>query len=140
MPDTDYTKPLPTPDADSYAFWESCRSHALRLQKCGNCGFVRYYPGPICTECSSFEYEWTEMSGTGRVYTYSEIFRPASDAFIDDVPYIYAVVELDEGPMMPTNLVEVRGDDVVVGMSVEVVYDDVTPEITLPKFRPVARS
>jgi uncharacterized OB-fold protein len=133
---TDYSKPLPVIDADNEEMWASAKRHALALQRCSDCGFVRYPPGPICTECASLEFSWEPIGGGGSVYTWTEINRAPSDAFAADVPYVYAVVELDEGPMMPTNLVEVGAADVEIGMRVELSYDDVTDEVTLPKFRP----
>ncbi|MFT3866708.1 MAG: OB-fold domain-containing protein [Solirubrobacterales bacterium] len=133
---SDHAKPLPFFDADNLPFWESCREHAMRLQECAECGFLRYYPGPVCPECSSRECRWAAVAGTGTVYTFSVVERPASPAFAADVPYVYAVVELDEGPMMPTNVVDVDPAEVTIGMRVEIAYRDVTPEVTLPAFRP----
>jgi uncharacterized OB-fold protein len=129
-------RPLPVIDDDSRPFWESCRAHAMKLQRCRRCGRVRYYPSAICDGCSSFDFDWLPMSGRGTIYTFTVMHRPALPAFASEVPYVYAVVELEEGPMMPTNIVNAAADEVRIGMHVEVVYDDVSPEVTLPKFQP----
>ena len=129
-----YAKPLPHIDADNREFWDSCKRHAMRLQQCAECGYWRYAPSPVCHCCSSFEHEWKPVSGRGTVYSFSVVHRAPSAAFADDIPYVYAVVELEEGPMMPTNLVGTPTESVRIGMPVCLSYDDVTDEVTLPKF------
>ena len=130
------SKPLPIIDEDNEEFWASCKRREMRLQQCSDCGYWRYYPTPVCHQCGSFNHEWKKVSGRGTVYTYSVVYRPASPAFAEDVPYVYAVVELQEGPMMPTNVVGIEPEKVEIGMPVKVTYDDVTDEVTLPKFEP----
>ena len=137
---TTYDKPLPIIDEDNKEFWESCKRHEMRLQRCRACGYWRYYPSPVCHTCDSFDAEWAKVSGFGTVHTYSIIYRAPSVAFARDVPYAYAIVELDEGPMMPTNIVGIDPEKVRIGMRVQVTYDDVTPEVTLPKFRPAGKA
>ena len=133
----EYLRALPEIDDDNREFWESCKQHEMKLQKCARCSAFRYYPSPVCPECSSFDAEWTRVQGTGTIYTFSIVQRPPTPAWMDAVPYVYAVVNLEEGPMMPTNIIGCPVDEVRIDMKVEVVYDDVTPEVTLPKFRPV---
>lgn len=133
---TTYKKPLPIIDDDNREFWDSCKRHEMRLQQCSDCGYWRYYPSPVCHSCGSFSHKWTTVSGKATLYTFSTVYRPPSQAFAEDIPYVYAVVELEEGPMMPTNTVGIPPDDVRIGMPLVVTYDDVTPEVTLPKFRP----
>lgn len=134
MSTTVYRKALPAITLDNQGFWDSCKEHKMKLQKCNECGKFRYFTSPICPNCSSFEFRWEPVTGKATVYTYSVVHRPPSEAWVDDVPYVYAIVQLDEGPMMPTNIVGCSPDDVKIGMKVSVVYDDVTPEITVPKF------
>jgi uncharacterized protein len=134
---THYLKPIPEIDIDNAEYWQSCREHAMKLQHCLQCGYWRFYPGPICHRCGSFDTEWAPVSGRGTIYTRSVVYRPASPAFMDDVPYVYAIVELEEGPMLPTNIVGIDPEAVEIGMAVELTYDDITDEVTLPKFRPV---
>lgn len=129
-------RPLPIIDDDNRRFWESCKEHAMELQRCRDCTSFRYYPTPVCDRCTSFAFDWRPVSGRGTVYTFAVVHRAPSEAFLADVPYVYAVVELAEGPMMTTNVVGITPDDVRIGMPVEVVYADVTPEITLARFAP----
>jgi uncharacterized OB-fold protein len=131
-------RPLPIIDEDNNEFWESCRRHAMLLQRCGRCSAMRYYPAPICSSCGSLDFSWERVSGNGVVYTYSVVRRPPSPAFADEVPYVYAIVELEEGPMMPTNIVGVPVDDVAIGMAVKLTYRDMNDEITLPVFSPTS--
>ncbi len=133
---TDYAKALPEIDEDNFEFFQSCRDHAMRLQRCNECGSCRYYPSAVCPVCQSFTFEWALMSGKATVYTFTIVYRPPSDAWAADVPYVYALVQLEEGPMMATNIVDCAPDDVRIGMPVRVVYRDVTDEITLPFFAP----
>ena len=79
--------------------------------------------------------EWVKVSGQGRLYTWTTIFQRYHPGFADELPYNVAIVELKEGPRIFTNIVECSNDDLKVGMKVEVVFEDVTEEITLPKFR-----
>jgi uncharacterized OB-fold protein len=133
-----YTKPLPEPDPVTRPFWESVKAHAMRIQRCEACGRYVFYPRPLCPHCFSVALTWTPVSGQGTVYSFTIVYRHPVVAFQAETPYIVALVELDEGVRLLTNLVEVPPDPgrVYIGMPVELVYEDVTPEITLPKFRP----
>jgi hypothetical protein len=83
--------------------------------------------------------EWVESSGKGWVYACSISYQPAHPAFADDVPYVLAIIELDEGVRMHSNVVGIDPKEVEIGMRVEVAWDDVTPEFSLPKFRPIQK-
>jgi uncharacterized OB-fold protein len=133
---TDYKKPLPRPTAVSLPFWEAAKRHELRVQRCGSCGANIFYPRELCPECLSSDLQWTAVSGKGTVYSYTIAETPTHPTFAEDVPYVIAIVELAEGPRITTNITGCPPDTVRVGMTVEVVFDDVTPEITLVKFRP----
>jgi uncharacterized OB-fold protein len=137
----EYAKPLPPIDPLTAPFWDSVKAHAMRLQRCGACGTFVFFPRPLCPVCFSDALEWTPVSGRGVVHAFTIPHRHPSAAFQPDLPYVVAIVELEEGPRLMTNLVQVAPDasQIAVGMPVEVVYDDVTPEVTLPKFRPTAR-
>ena len=132
-----YPKPLPRIDAESKGFWEACQRHELYLQRCRACAALRYYPRALCPSCLSDEIEWVLSSGRGSVYTYSVTHQNQAPGFRDEVPYVIAYVQLDEGVRLLTNLMGCAPDDVRIGMPVEVVFDDVTPTVTLPKFKPV---
>lgn len=130
----EYEKPLPQIDDLSRPFWEAARRRELVLQKCQECGHYRHPPGNTCPRCLSDKLEWVKASGQGTVYTWTVFHQVYHRAFARDVPYAVVVVELAEGPRLVTNLVGVRAEDITVGMPVEVVFEDITPEITLPKF------
>ncbi len=135
MPD----KPLPEPTPETQEYWDGLKRHELRIQRCNDCRQHYFYPRPFCPHCSSRDVEWVTASGTGKVETFVIAHRP-SPGFEEEVPYAIAVVTLDEGPRMMTNLVGVEQTPQAISadMSVEIVYHDVSDEITLPKFRPVA--
>lgn len=130
------TKPLPRPTPASEPFWQAAKRHELHLQRCGSCGAYLFYPREVCAECLSSELSWGQVSGQGTVYSYTIAQAPTHPAFADDVPYIVAIVELAEGPRITTNIVDCELGAVHVGMPVVATYDDVTPEMTLVKFRP----
>ena len=133
----DYAQPLPVPDPDSAPFWAACREHRLVLQKCAACGAVRYPPGPRCPRCHAREAVWIEAAGRGRVYSWIVVNHPVpKEVYAAEVPYVVALIERDEGVRMASNIVgcapsAVRGD-----LRVEVVFDDVAPGTTLPRFKP----
>ncbi len=132
---TEYAKPLPEVTEDNRPFWEGCKRHELLLQKCNNCGHLRY-ASPTCPQCWSMEHEWVPSSGKGKVYTWIVVHQRYSKAFEKDLPYNVAMIELDEGPRLLSNVVGTDNEDIRPGLPVEVVWEDVTEEITLPKFTP----
>lgn len=133
----EYVRPLPEPDPDSAPFWEGCRAHRLLLQRCRDCGAWRFPPGRWCAGCRSPRSAWHDASGRGRVYSWIVVTHPVPrEVYAAEVPYVVALIELEEGVRMPTNLVGCDPHAVAAAMPVEVVFDDVTPEVTLPKFRP----
>ncbi|MGC1341755.1 MAG: Zn-ribbon domain-containing OB-fold protein [Candidatus Binataceae bacterium] len=131
-----YSKPLPHLDEENRPWWEAMKRHELYIQKCRDCGDTRYYPRALCPSCLSSRTEWIRAKGRGKVYTFTTTYQNGAPGFRESLPYIMAYVELDEGLKMLTNLVECRPEEVKIGMPVEVVYEDVTPEVTLAKFRP----
>lgn len=132
--------PRPAPGPDEAPFWEWCRRHELRLQRCTDCGAFRFHPRPRCPECRSADATWEPVAGTGTVASYTVIHPPVLPAFADRAPYNAVVVELDEGPFMVSNLVDVADDDLAAGLRVEVTFVDLDADLTLPQFRPVASS
>jgi hypothetical protein len=131
-----YRKPLPRVDEESRGWWEALARHELYFQRCRDCGTKRLYPRAVCTSCMSSATEWVRASGRGRVYTFTITRQNQAPGFREELPYVLAIVELDEGPRLMTNVVGCAPDAVRIGMAVEVVFDDVTPDVTLPKFRP----
>ncbi len=134
-----YTKPLPQPTPETQPFWESLKRHQMQLQRCQDCRDFYFYPRPFCPKCYSKNVAWEDVSGKATLETYV-INHRAAPRFEEDAPYVIAVVTLAEGPRMMTNLVGVEPEPAALppDMALEVVYDDVTDEITLPKFRPAS--
>ena len=131
-----YLKPLPVIDEEMRPWWEALQRHELYVQKCRDCGDLRYHPRAQCTNCLSPRTEWIRCSGRGTVYTFTATYQNQGAGFRESLPYIMAWVELEEGVKILTNLVECRPEEAKIGMPVEVVYEDVTPQVTLAKFRP----
>jgi hypothetical protein len=128
--------PLPRPTSLSRPHWDGCREGVLRVQRCRACGHFVFIPQPICTRCQASALDWVESTGRGTVYSYTVVHRAPRPAFA--VPYVVAIVELDEGWHMLSNLVDVAPEQVGVGMPVEVSFRVVSEAITLPCFRPRA--
>jgi uncharacterized protein len=131
--------PLPTPDDVSRFFWEGCREHRLLIQRCRACGHYIHPPRLVCRFCLSTELAPAEVSGRARVDTFTIPLQPYDAYFQSQVPYVLAVVELVEEKNLKllTNVIGCDPDNVRIGMEVEVVFTDVTAEVTLPHFRPV---
>lgn len=130
-----YDKPLPVIDSESRPYWDALKQHRLTLKRCQDCGKHHFYPRALCPHCHSDAVEWVEARGTGTIYSFTIARRPAGPAFKADTPYVVAVVELDEGARMMSNIVTDKVDAVRIGQHVSVQYEDVTEEVTLPKFR-----
>ena len=138
MTDTAYTKPLPIVDPGSKPFWDAAREHRLLIPRCNACGKHHFYPRELCPHCFSDDLTWVDACGQGEIYSFTIARMPAGPVFAPDVPYVIAMIALDEGPRMLTNLVVSNVDTVRIGDRVAVEFDDVTPEVTLPKFKVLA--
>jgi uncharacterized OB-fold protein len=125
--------PRPTPETEHY--WQGCREGELRIQRCTDCGLHQFYPRFICGNCLGDQVEWVTASGRGELVSYTVIRRAVSDAYAADVPYVVGLVKLIEGPTMMSSLVDCDIESVAVGMSVEVVFEEWSEEITMPRFR-----
>ncbi|HXF51883.1 MAG TPA: Zn-ribbon domain-containing OB-fold protein [Dehalococcoidia bacterium] len=132
----EYQRPLPFPTPETQPFWDACKRHELQLPYCLRCQAFFFYPRRFCPRCFSWEIEWRRCSGRGTLYTYAIQYRPMAPGF--EPPYVTALVQLEEGPRLMTNLVDVEPDPkrIRCDMPVEVVFRDVTDQITLPLFRP----
>jgi uncharacterized OB-fold protein len=129
--------PRPLPDQDSAPFWAGCREGRLLLQVCPDCRAPRYPPRPMCPACGTIGADWVAASGRGKVYSWVVPHHPVHPALVDAVPYGVVLVELDEGPRMVSNLIDTEPDEIAVDQRVEVVFEKVDDELTLPKFRRV---
>jgi uncharacterized OB-fold protein len=134
---SDALRPLPLPDDDTRPFWEGCRRHELRMQRCADCGALRFTPRPLCPRCRSGDCEWVPVSGRGTVASRVVVHPPVLPAFADRVPYVVVLVELAEDPTLRLvgNVLDAAPDEVEIGHPVEVAFEELTDEITLPQWR-----
>ena len=128
-----YAHPIPQPDAESQEFYDGARRHELMLMRCRLCRAYRLPSRPRCPDCWSTDTEWARASGNGTLYSYG-IMHQKFPGFADDVPYNYAIIELDEGPRIVANIVGVSDDELRVDMPVEALYDDISDDTTLIRF------
>jgi uncharacterized OB-fold protein len=124
----------PIPDADSAAFWSATNEGRLLVQHCNNCGCNQLYGRALCTNCHSDELEWIETAGLGTVYSRTVIRQNPSRAYRHLLPLVVALVDLDEGPRLMTNVVGSEPDDVQIGARVKVRFERVSDEAALPMF------
>ena len=131
---------LPVMDAESAPFWAGTKQHKLLIRHCNACGRSHFYPRHSCPHCWSDNCEWRPSSGRGRIYSYTVIHHNDVLPFKERLPYIVALIDLEEGVRVTTNIVEGTPEVMHVGMPVEVVYEHVSDEVTLPQFRPRAQT
>lgn len=132
-----YAKPLPVPDPQTQPFWDGCRAGKLLIQRCGTCGTHRFPPTGVCAACGSEATEWVAATGRGKVFSWIVVELPIPKAtYAQDVPYAVALVDLEEGVRMATNVVGCDPYAITAGMPVRVRFDAVTEEISLPRFVP----
>jgi uncharacterized OB-fold protein len=132
------TRPVPLPDDTSAPFFEAARENRLVIQRCTNCETYAWPHRDICSECLQDDLEWAEASGRGTVHSFGVMHRVYHPAFAQDVPYNLTVVELEEGPRINTNLVDIDDEAIEVGLAVEVVFTEVDDGAYLPLFRPAS--
>jgi len=130
-------KPLPVVTEENRPFWEGCQHGKLLLQQCSKCHHYQFYPRLYCMQCSSDTLHWAETKGHGVIYSFTIIYQNKSPEFVHDTPYNVAIVQLEEGPRLLSNIVEVDAMELQLDLPVTVVFDRVTDTITLPRFRPL---
>ncbi len=133
-----YGKALPLPSPESVPFWDGAKGHRLLVQKCCDCATHWHPPSTLCPSCGGREHDWVEASGSGKVFSFVTYHRIYQKGWEGELPYVVALIELEEGARMLSNLVGIEPANVVCEMAVEVLFDDVTGDVTLPKFRPAA--
>jgi uncharacterized protein len=116
----------------SAPFWEGCRDGELRYQRCDSCGLSNFPPTEHCRQCLSGELRWSTSDGLGEIYSWTVVHRPVSPEF--EPPYAPAIITLDEGYQMLTNVVGMAVEDLAIGMRVQVQFHAVGPDLTLPYF------
>ena len=132
---SEWVKPLPQPDAVSAPYWAAAREGRLLVQECASCGNRQWYPRALCTRCGA-EPGWLTCSGRGVVHTFTVIRQMGMPGFRDETPYVVAMIELEEGPRLMGNVLDVAVEDVRIGMAVEVVFVDSADDIGVPQWRP----
>lgn len=130
-------KPLPAIRPETEEFWRAAKRRELRFQQCKACGKKLFFPRLVCSHCLAADLDWVRSAGTGTVYSYTVIFQAAHEGFSAEVPYVYAIIELDEGVRLISNVVGIEPDKVEIGMKVKAVFEDATEEIAIPKFEPL---
>jgi uncharacterized OB-fold protein len=134
-----YSGPIPKPTPETRPFWDAAKQHRLIIQACDACGTRYFYPRPLCPTCLSRRVRWIDASGRARLHTFVINHRPPR-GFPVPPPFVIGIVELEEGPRLMSHIVGVTPDPAVLRceLPLEVVFEDLTAEITLPKFRPRA--
>jgi len=133
-------RPVPTKLHETQPFWRGCREGVLLLQSCCACGCLQYYPRAVCAACLSSDLVWRRASGRGRIHSYTTVHRAPSPAFEGDLPYVVAVIELEEGPRMVSRIVGCDSDRLAIDQPVEVAFERVSDEVVLPVFRPASQA
>lgn len=128
-------KPLPALEGLAGEFYGFCRKGELRFQRCGGCREWRHVPRELCAECGSWDWSWEASSGRGRIFSWTVVVRALHPAFQADTPYAVVIVELEEGLRLLTHVPDVPAEDLAVDLPVEVYFEAVSPDVTLPLFR-----
>lgn len=134
----EYLKPLPQIEPFTKPFWEAAKDGRLLVQECKSCNSPIFFPRDRCPKCWSQDLQWIEASGKGTIYAFSITYEGVEDVFKEDLPIVLAWIDLPEGIRMQSNIVECDPDDVSIGMDVEVVFEKVTEDISLPYFKPAS--
>lgn len=131
-------RPLPEPDEVSAFYWDGARAGQLLVQRCPNCSLLQYPPDVACRSCQSTDLRPTEVSGRATLYSYAVVERPFHAGFVDEVPYVVALVELEEqaGLRLLNNILDARPEELEVGMALEVTFERRRGDVVLPQFRP----
>jgi hypothetical protein len=126
--------PLPAITDDTRPFWDACRRHELVVQRCTACDTFRHPPTPVCWRCRSFAHAWVPVSGRGTIFSWAVVHRAFLPELEGSVPYTIVVVALDDAPgvRLISNLID---GEPAVDQPVEVVFEDVAPEVSVPRFR-----
>ncbi len=132
-------KSWPERTPETAAYWAGCARHELLIQRCLVCGLHQFYPRLLCTACSARTLEWVRAAGRGVIKSFTIVRRAVSEAYAPDVPYVVALIELEEGPTMMSNVVGCDVGEVRIGLPVQVVFDDWSKDVSIPKFTPADR-
>ncbi|QKH34159.1 Zn-ribbon domain-containing OB-fold protein [Achromobacter pestifer] len=128
-------RPLPQPTRITQPYWDAAKESRLVIQQCGCCKARQFFPREFCTACLSDSIEWIESAGQGTVYTYTINRRASNAALSEKVPYVVAMIDLDEGVRMMANIIDSPPEAVRIGSRVRVCFERVSDDIALPQFR-----
>jgi uncharacterized OB-fold protein len=133
-----YDRPLPLPSNETLTkpFWNATKEGRLIIPRCNTCSRMFFYPREVCPQCFSTDLGWQEVSGKGRVYSYTHVRQASHPYFQSANGHIYAIIQLNEGIKMPSNIIECDPNDVEIDMEVEAVFEKVSDEYSLVKFQP----
>lgn len=133
-------KNLPTPTPETKPYWDACQNNAFILQQCRDCSQYQFYPRIMCSHCGGQNMRWATASGKGRVESFTIVHRAITKAYAADAPYVVALVRLQEGPCMMTNMIDCDVAEVCIDMPVQVDFknwsNDLADEFKVPVFRP----
>ena len=121
-------------DGDSRPYWEGLKQGELRIQRCQACSQAVFYPRALCPHCHSDQLEWIVASGKGTIYTYT-VAHQGFGPFAADVPFVIALVELEEGARMMSRIIDAPRERVTIGAAVSVTFEGSGEDLTLPYFR-----
>jgi hypothetical protein len=131
------TRPIPVPNEWTRPFWDAAKNHRLQLQRCQNCRSFQHPPYATCVQCMAIDLKFEPVSGTGTIYAYTIMYHTGDKRFASAVPYASIIVELDEAPgaLLAANLLDASYTEAKVGRRVEVTFEKLNDDITLPQFR-----
>ena len=127
---------LPRATPLSQPYWDACNRHQLLIQHCPDCSHYQFYPRSFCTACMRRQPEWVRASGQGTIETWTIVRRPVTEAYTGDTPYVIALVRLEEGPLMMSQVTDCDPERVKTGMPVKVVFRAWSDDVTMPLFAP----
>lgn len=132
------TPPIPLPGPLTEFFWNGVNEHRLLILRCKSCGHFVHYPRPICDRCQAMDFAPEEVSGRAMLYSFTVVMQAFHPYYVDRIPYVLAVVELEEEPglRLTTNVVDCAEADLRAGLALVVVFSEVAPGLTLPLFTP----
>lgn len=131
----DLTKPYPAPTQETEPFWQGLRNEKVLLQRCDDCGKWIFYPRSNCPSCLSTKLTWHQVSGEGTLYTFTVTHQATAPHFVDEVPQLIAMIDLNEGVRLTSTLVADESEKLKVGAKVTPVFDHVNDQVTLLRYR-----
>jgi uncharacterized OB-fold protein len=130
-------KPTPVPNADTCPFWDACNEERLIVQTCESCGHIQFYPRALCVKCEGRDLDWRDTKPNGKVHTFTIVYRAPTPAFKAKAPYVLALIDLDDGFRMMTNIVNCEPESIAIDMPVRIVFEDRDGQ-RLPQAEPVS--